>query len=50
MSRIQIVSSLRSSDDLFFTVTFSSGEKLNFTAEEAFEYGRKKVKDIPLHN
>ena len=39
MSRIQIVSSLRSSDDLFFTVTFSSGEKLNFTAEEAFEYG-----------
>lgn len=39
MSRIQIVSSLRSSDDLFFTVTFSSGEKLNFTVEEAFEYG-----------
>lgn len=39
MSRIQIVSSLRSSDDLFFTVTFSSGEKLNFTAEETFEYG-----------
>lgn len=39
MSRIQIISSLRSSDDSFFTVTFSSGEKLNFTAEEAFEYG-----------
>lgn len=39
MKGIEIVSCLRSSDNAVFTVTFSSGEVLDFTAEEAFEYG-----------
>ena len=39
MMGIEIVSCLRSSDDSVFTVTFGSGEILDFTAEEAFEYG-----------
>lgn len=39
MSRVKIVSCLKSSDESIFTVTLSGGEKLDFTAEEAFEYG-----------
>lgn len=39
MMGIEIVSCLRSSDESVFTVTFGSGEILDFTAEEAFEYG-----------
>ena len=36
---VEIVSCLRSDDESVFTVTFGSGEVLDFTAEEAFEYG-----------
>ena len=39
IENVKIVSSLRSSDNSIFTVTFSSGEKLDFTADEAFEFG-----------
>lgn len=39
MIGIEIVSCLRSDDESVFTVTFESGEILDFTAEEAFEYG-----------
>lgn len=36
---VKIVSSVRSSDDTIFTVAFSSGETLEFTKDEALEYG-----------
>ena len=36
---VKIVSSLKSSDGNAFTVVFSSGETLEFTSDEALEYG-----------
>ncbi len=39
MMGVEIVSCLRSDDESVFTVTFENGDILDFTAEEAFEYG-----------